>query len=304
MNKNDFQKPDQTVSLAIDIEAIRRRKQLSELFKKSVSVIFLSIGAVTMVAPFLWMLVTSLKEPGQVFSYQRAWIVDWVPTSFVWKNYIKAWQVVPFARFYLNSIFVAVLTTAGQVFTSSMAGYAFARLRFPGRDKLFFGYLMTLMIPGAVTMIPNFILLRWLGWIDSYKALVLPGIFTAYGTFMLRQFFMTLPKDLEDAAKIDGCSYFGIFWRIILPLSKPALATLTTFTFMGTWMNFMWPLVAVNSQEKFTLPVGLSYFQSMHHTDWTVLMAGSVMMLAPILLVFIFNQRYFVEGIKLTGIKG
>ncbi|HNV85527.1 MAG TPA: carbohydrate ABC transporter permease [Candidatus Omnitrophota bacterium] len=288
----------------IDVEAIRRRKRLLEALKKSVSFVFLSIGAVTMVAPFLWMLVTSLKEPGQVFSYQRAWIADWVPTSFVWKNYVKAWQVVPFARFYLNSIFVAVLTTAGQVFTSSMAGYAFARLKFPGRDKLFFGYLMTLMIPGAVTMIPNFILLRWLGWIDSYKALILPGIFTAYGTFMLRQFFMTLPRDLEDAAKIDGCSYFGIFWRIILPLSKPALATLTTFTFMGTWMNFMWPLVVVNSQEKFTLPVGLSYFQSMHHTDWTVLMAGSVMMLAPILIVFIFNQRYFVEGIKLTGIKG
>jgi len=133
---------------------------------------------------------------------------------------------------------------------------------------------------------------------------ILPGIFTAYGTFMLRQFFLTLPKDLEDAAKIDGCSYFGIFWRILLPLSKPALATLTTFTFMGSWMNFMWPLIVLNSHEKFTLPVGLAYFQSLHHTDWTLLMAGSVMMILPILLLFVFNQRYFVEGIKLSGIKG
>ncbi|MBI4550148.1 MAG: carbohydrate ABC transporter permease [Candidatus Omnitrophica bacterium] len=275
-----------------------------DILKKAASYLVLSVGTLAMVAPFLWMLATSLKTPGEVFSYQRPWWVDWVPTSFVWQNYVKSWEVVPFARFYLNSIIVTLLTTLGQVFTSSMSGYAFARLQFPGREKIFLGYLATLMIPSAVTMIPVFILLRFLGWVDTYKGLILPGVFTAYGTFMLRQFFMTLPKELEDAAKIDGCSYFGIFWRIILPLSKPALATLTTFTFMGTWMNFMWPLVVVNSQEKFTLPVGLAYFQSLHHTDWTLLMAASMMMLAPILLVFIFNQRYFVEGIKLTGIKG
>jgi multiple sugar transport system permease protein len=204
----------------------------------------------------------------------------------------------------LNSIFAAVCTTLGQVATSAMAGYAFSRLTFPGRDKIFLGYLATMMIPFPVTMIPVFILFRQIGWVDTYEALILPGIFTAYGTFMLRQFFMTLPRDLEDAAKIDGCSYPGIFLRIILPLSKPALATLTTFTFMGSWMNFLWPLVVLNSHEKFTLPVGLAYFQSLHTTDWTLLMAGSMMVLVPILIVFIFNQRYFVEGIKLTGIKG
>ena len=153
-------------------------------------------------------------------------------------------------------------------------------------------------------MIPVFILLRHLGWIDSYKAMILPAMFTAYGTFMLRQFFLTLPKDLEDAAKIDGCSYVGIFWRIILPLSGPAIATLTTFTFMGSWMSFMWPLIVMNTHEKFTLPIGLAYFQSLHGTNWTYLMAGSVMMILPILAVFIFNQRFFVEGIKLSGIKG
>ena len=143
-----------------------------------------------------------------------------------------------------------------------------------------------------------------MGWIDSYKALILPGIFSAYGTFMLRQFFLTLPKDLEDAAKIDGCSYRRIFWHIILPLSKPALATLTTFTFMGSWMNLMWPLIVVNTHTKYTLPVGLAYFQGVHGTDWTLLMAASMMMIFPILVVFLFNQRFFVEGIKLTGIKG
>lgn len=266
----------------------------------------LIIGAITMIAPFLWMISTSLKEADQVMSFDKLWWKEWLPTTFVWQNYLKIWQMktVPFAMFYVNSILVSILITIGQVATSAMAAYAFARLHFPGRDKLFFGYLATMMIPGAVTMIPVFILLRHLGWIDSYKALVLPGIFSAYGTFMLRQFFLTLPKDLEDAAKIDGCSYVRIFWHIIVPLSKPALATLTTFTFMGSWMNLMWPLIVVNTHSKYTLPVGLAYFQGVHGTDWPLLMAGSLMMILPILVVFLFNQRFFVEGIKLTGIKG
>jgi multiple sugar transport system permease protein len=286
------------------IEQVKSQHLQRTIFKKVGAYLLLGVGTITMVAPFLWMLATSLKEPGAVFSFQQSWWEEWVPTTFVWNNYVKAFKVVPFLRFYFNSIFVTFCVTIGQVMTSAMAGYAFARLKFPGKDKIFFGYLATMMVPGAVTMIPVFILLRYLGWVDSYKALILPGIYTAYGTFMLRQFFMTLPKDLEDAAKIDGCTYLGIFWKIILPLSKPALATLTTFTFMGAWMNFMWPLIVINSQDKFTLPVGLAYFQSLHHTDWTILMAASVMMIFPILIVFIFNQRFFVEGIKLTGIKG
>ena len=281
------------------------RSYLRKRFFRRLSIyILLTIGAFTMLSPFVWMITTSLKHLGDVFSYQKPWWFDWAPTAFVWENYVKAFKVVPFARFYFNSIFVVLLTTFGQVTTSAFAAYAFARLRFPGRDKIFFAYLATMMVPGAVTMIPVFILLQYFGWIDTYKAVILPAMFTAYGTFMLRQFFLTLPRDLEDAAKIDGCGYFRIFWTIVLPLSKPALATLTTFTFMGTWMNFMWPLVALNSHEKFTLPVGLAYFQSLHSTNWPLLMAGSVMMILPILLLFIFNQRYFVEGIKLTGIKG
>ncbi len=274
------------------------------LFATAVSYSILVVGALMMSGPFMWMITTSLSHRGDVFAQKAHWWLSFVPTSFVWQNYIQAWNVVPFARFFLNSVIAAGLTTLGQVVTSAMAGYAFSRLSFAGRDKIFLAYLATMMIPFPVTMIPVFILFRQIGWVDTYEALILPGIFTAYGTFMLRQFFMTLPRDLEDAAKIDGCSYFGIFTRIILPLSKPALATLTTFTFMGSWMNFLWPLVVLNSHEKFTLPVGLAYFQSLHTTDWTLLMAGSLMVLVPILIVFIFNQRYFVEGIKLSGIKG
>ena len=285
------------------VTELQEKSPLKRRLQRAVLFIALFIGAVSMAAPFLWMVSTSLSEAGQVFAENRPWWQEWLPTTFVWQNYVKVWSVVPFAQFYLNSIFVSLCITFGQVATSAMAAYAFARLNFPGRDRLFFGYLATMMIPGAVTMIPVFILLRHFGWIDTYKALILPGIFTAYGTFMLRQFFLTLPKDLEDAAKIDGCSYIRIFWHIILPLSKPALATLTTFTFMGSWMNLMWPLIVVNTHTKYTLPVGLAYFQGVHGTDWTLLMAASMMMILPILIVFLFNQRFFVEGIKLTGIK-
>ena len=286
------------------VTELKKRSPLKRALQRAGLFLLLLLGAMTMAAPLFWMISTSLKEAGQVFAEAKVWWQEWLPSTFVWQNYGKVWEVVPFARFYLNSILVSVCITAGQVVTSAMAAYAFARLNFPGRDRLFFGYLATMMIPGAVTMIPVFILLRFLGWIDSYKALILPGIFSAYGTFMLRQFFLTLPKDLEDAAKIDGCSYRRIFWHIILPLSKPALATLTTFTFMGSWMNLMWPLIVVNTHTKYTLPVGLAYFQGVHGTDWTLLMAASMMMIFPILVVFLFNQRFFVEGIKLTGIKG
>lgn len=282
--------------------AIKSRKEAKtkSTMKKTLSYILLSLFGVSMIVPFLWMVSTSLKEPGDVFTYPPKWL----PNPIIWENYPKAWNAVPFARGYINSVFVAVTVTFGQVFTSSLAAYAFARLSFPGRDKLFLGYLGTMMIPGAVTMIPVFILLRKLGWIDTYKALIIPSMFSAYGTFMLRQFFMSLPTDLEDAAKIDGCSLFGIYTKIILPLSKPALATLTIFTFMGSWMSFMWPLIVTNSMELKTLPVMLASFQGLYTTDWTLLMAGSIIVLSPIVVVFILGQRYFVEGIKLGAIKG
>jgi len=182
--------------------------------------------------------------------------------------------------------------------------YAFARLEFPGREKLFFAYLGTMMIPYQVTLIPLFILMRYLGWIDSHLSLIVPACFSAFGTFLLRQFFLTIPKELEEAARIDGSSEFGIYSRIILPLAKPALATLGVFTFMWSWNDFMGPLIFINTMEKKTLTLGLASFQGMYTTDWTLLMAASVMALLPLIVIFLFAQRYFVEGITLSGIKG
>lgn len=288
--------------LAKKVKNIRKKKAL----KMGLIYSFLILGGITMVLPFLWMISTSLKSYNSVFIFNIK-DIQWLPDPVYWKNYIDVWKVVPFAKFYINSIFVCVAVTFGQVATSALAAYAFARLRFPGRDKLFFAYLATMMIPGSVTMIPVFALMRTFGWIDSYKALIIPSIFTAYGTFLLRQFFMTLPRDLEDAAKIDGCSLWGIFWRVILPLSNTALATLTIFVSLGNWVSFMWPLLVTNSIEKRTLPIGLAYFQELYQyaqPDWGLLMAGSLITMVPIIIVFLFNQRFFIEGIKLTGMKG
>ncbi|MDD5613783.1 MAG: carbohydrate ABC transporter permease [Candidatus Omnitrophica bacterium] len=273
--------------------------------KKLIWYLVLSIFAVTMVMPFIWMVSTSFKDAVEVYTQNPLDLKSWMPDKFLWQNYLDVFKVIPFLKFYFNSIFIALSVTLGVVLTSSLAGYAFSRLDFPGRDKIFFAYLSTMMIPGAVVIIPVFILMRYFGWIDSYKALIVPAIFTAYGTFMLRQFFMSLPKDLEDAAKIDGCGYLGIYFRIILPLSKPALATLTVFTFIGNWQSLLWPLLVTNSIDMFTVPIGLAYFQSQYYlVNWTLLMAASTMAIAPIIVVFLFAQKFFIEGIKLEGIKG
>lgn len=293
----------ETESMSKELLASKQIKAKRELTIKSITYAFLVVFGVTMMLPFLWMISTSLKETQAVYIFPPKWI----PDPIVWVSYLKVWTVVPFARFYLNSILVALAVTVGQVFTSAFAAYAFSRLNFPGRDKLFFSYLATMMIPGSVTLVPVYILMVHFRWIDSYKALIIPAMFSAYGTFMLRQFFMGIPRDLEDAARIDGCSLFGIFWKIILPLSKPILATLTTFTFMASWNNFMWPLLVTESVEKKTLPIGLAYFQEVYQytqPDWALLMAGSLLVTIPVILVFVFNQRFFVEGIKLSGIKG
>jgi len=276
-------------------------------------------GAVVMIAPFFWLIGTSLKAPAEVFQMPPKLI----PSQWVWSNYLEVWQKVSFGRYYVNSMVVAFLVVSGQVTTSAMAAYAFARLNFPFRDKLFLCYLATLMVPGTVTMIPLFILFRFMGlfWkvniyllgdillgapfgLNSFFALIVPGCFTAYGTFLLRQFFMGIPKDLEDAVKIDGGGHWTIFTRIAAPLSKPALITLAIFALLGSWRDFLWPLVIVNIDAMKTLPVGLASFQGMYSTDWSLLMAASLMVMAPLVIVFFFCQRFFVEGVKLQGIKG
>jgi len=237
-----------------------------------------------------------------------------------WKNYADAWHAVrledfrlfgwlkvtdAFLMYFLNSLFVALMITAGQVATSSLAGYAFARLPFPGRDALFLAYLATMMVPFMVMVIPVFILFYQLRLVDTYAALILPGIFSAYGTFMLRQFFLSIPGELEDAGRIDGCGPLALYWRIILPLSKPALATLTTFAFLHSWNDFLWPLLIVNSEHLKTVPLGLRTFEGLYAaTEWSKLMAASLIFTLPVVVLFLYNQRFFIRGILLSGLKG
>jgi multiple sugar transport system permease protein len=256
-------------------------------------------AALATVAPFLWMVLTSFKDLSEILVYPPKWL----PSRFRFDNYVKAFSAAPFGRYYLNSTFVAVTVTLGQLATCSMAAFAFARLRFWGRDLLFLAFLGTMMIPGQVTMIPSFMVLYWLGWIDSYKALIIPGLASAFGTFLLRQFFLTIPRELEEAAYIDGCSRLGVLTRIILPLSKPALATLAVFTFMGVFNDFLWALIVVSSEHMRTVQLGLAIFRDRYSTEWGNLMAGSVTATVPILLVFFFAQKYFIRGITLSGLK-
>ncbi len=260
----------------------------------------LILGGVVMLAPFVWMLSTSLKQPGEVFLYPPRWI----PQPAQWGNYVKTMTVMPFGRYFFNSMVQAVAVTVLQLLTASLAAFAFARLHFPGRDLLFLLYLGTMMIPFPVTMIPDFIIMRYLNWIDTYKALILPPAFSAFSTFLLRQYFLSLPIELDDAARVDGASSWRIWWQVIIPLSGPALATLAIFTFMGQWNNFVWPLIVTNSDQMRTLPVALAAFQGQYSIQWNLLMAGSVISILPILLIYIVGQKWFVQGIALTGMGG
>lgn len=270
--------------------------------KFNVFLIYCMLGliGVSTIFPLFWMFMTSLKSANaDVSDFSQL-----IPTITTLDNYRYIFAETDFFRVFLNSTFVTVSITVGQVFTSSLAAYAFARMRFFGRDKIFLGYLMTLMIPGAVTMIPSFLILRKFGWIDSYQALIVPALFSAYGTFLLRQFFLSLPTDLEEAARIDGCSHWGIYCHVILPLSRNALLTLSIITFMGSWKALMWPLIVTHSAKLYTLPLALSRFNEMNGVQWTVLMAGSVIMTLPMLVIFMFGQRFFTKGIMLGAVKG
>jgi multiple sugar transport system permease protein len=257
-------------------------------------------GSVIMLLPFAWMLSTSLKLPPDIFTYPPVWI----PSPIAWQNYAKTVAAMPFGRFYLNSLVVTTCVTLLQLLTSSLAAFAFARMRFPGRNALFLLYLATLMIPFQVTMIPNFIIVRALGWYDTYQALILPPAFSAFSTFLLRQYFMGIPRELDEAARIDGATSLRIWWQVILPLAGPALAALATFVSLNSWNDFLWPLIITNSPTMRTLPVGLSTFQGQYKTDWNLLMAGSVIAMLPVLLVYIIGQRWFIRGITLSGLSG
>lgn len=269
--------------------------------KRVLAYLIMTLGALTMIIPFLWMLSTALKKPGQIFTMPP----QWIPKPVVWSNFAKAWSSLPFAQFSSNSFKIAILTTLGALLSCSWAAYAFARLRFPGRDALFAVILATMMIPGQITMIPIFIVMKYLGWYDTHLPLWVPSFFgSAFGTFLLRQFFFSLPEELDDAAKIDGCNPFEIYWKIYLPLSKPALATLGVLTFLSSWNGLLGPVIYLKTIEKFTLMIGLSFFQGQYTTDYSLLMSGSIISLIPIILLYMVAQKYFVQGIALSGIKG
>jgi multiple sugar transport system permease protein len=241
--------------------------------------------AALMLIPLAWMLITSI----QTLPESRHFPPVLIPSGIHWENYPDAWNAAPFGRFFINSLAVTVSSVIGNLVFCSLAGYAFARMRFFGRDVLFVVLLATLMVPFQVTMIPTF--------------LIVPNLVTPFGIFLLRQFFRTLPIELEEAARMDGCSRLGVLVRIVLPLSMPALATLTIVTFLWTWNDFLWPLIVITSTNQSTVQLGLSEFQGAHQTNWTLLMAGNVMALAPMLIVFIVGQRYFVQSLASTGFK-
>lgn len=250
--------------------------------------------------PFLVMFLGSLMPKADIL--RRTVALDRLTIQ----NYFETFQAIPFGRYYLNSLIVATLTTALQILTASLAAFAFGRLRFWGREWLFLLYLGTLMIPFQVTMIPNFILTsaRYLNLHDTYLGLILPSAFSAFSVFLLRQYFMGLPLDYDEAARMDGAGSFRIWWQVIMPLAGPVLATLAIFNFQGAWNDFLWPLVITRTPEMRTIPIGLSSFQGQFNTEWHLLMAGSVIALLPVLVIYIIGQNWFVRGITLSGLGG
>jgi multiple sugar transport system permease protein len=248
------------------------------------------------------MLSTSLKARNAIF---QEFPPLWIPAEFIWSNYSDAWTSVPFDRFYLNSIVVAVSVTGLQILTSSLAAFAFARLKFRGRDVLFFIYLTALMIPFAILLLPNFLIVKELGWFDTYAALIIPPSFSAFSTFLMRQYFRSIPIELDEAARMDGASSLRIWWQIIMPNSLPVLGALSVFVFLGIWNSLLWPLVVTNSQEMLTVPVGLTYFQGQFYVRWELLMAAAVIAMLPVLIIYFFAQNWFIRGLSVSsGLKG
>ena len=259
----------------------------------------LGAGSIVMLLPFAWMVSTSLKS-GEATFVTPPQLIPAEPTL---DNYTAVFDSVPMGQFLVNSIFVSVTSTALMVLFCAMSGYAFARIRFPGRELLFYAYLATLMIPQQVTLTPLFIIMTWLGWSNTYQALILPASFSAFGTFLMRQFFLRLPREVEEAAFMDGAGYVRIFFTIGLQLARPALATLAVFAFMASWNSFLWPLIVTSDQSMMTLPLGLSFLQGRWATDWNVLMAGTVIGTLPIIAVYVFAQKYIIQGLSTTGLK-
>jgi ABC-type glycerol-3-phosphate transport system permease component len=278
-------------------------KRVQRRARITLSMLVILAGALLMLTPFVWLVSTSLKPEGDVFLVP----IQWVHREVRWINYIEALTFVPYGRYFLNSVEVAGLAVLGTVLSASLVAFAFARLRGPGKNVLFIILLSTLMLPGEVTLVPIYLLFRNLGWLDTYLPLIVPSWFggSAFYIFLLRQFFLTLPTELDDAAKIDGASLLHIYARIVMPLSKPALATVAIFSFFTHWNSFLLPLIYLNTSEKYTLPVGLRlYLSTLSNSHWNYLMAATLVAILPPLVLFFISQRFFIEGAVLTGVKG
>ena len=277
------------------------RKAATEIVLKTLGYATLTLLAITMIFPFYWMVSSSLKTEVGVFKVPP----QWIPIPPMWSNYKYVFTVVSFGLYTLNSMKLGILWTVGVVLSSSWAAYGFARVHFWGRQALFVITIAALMIPGQVTMIPLFLLMNRMGWVNTHNPLWVPAFFgSAFGIFLLRQYFMTSPQELLDAAKIDGCSHFGIYWRVVMPLAKPALASLALLAFMGSWNNLLGPVIYLYDEPLFTLPVGLTRFQGMYVTYWAYTMAGGTLSVIPILILFLVTQKYFVQGVVLSGLSG
>ncbi|WP_339147944.1 MULTISPECIES: carbohydrate ABC transporter permease [unclassified Sutcliffiella] len=269
---------------------------------KRFSFLFLSVAALFWIIPFLWVISTSLKPESQAIS----WPIRWIPDTITFKNFtdVFARNDVPILRWFWNSFFIATIHTGLMLLFNSMSAYAFARLKFKGRDLLFWALMGTMMIPPVMNLVPLYGLVSSLGWTNNYAAMIFPGLASVFGIFLLRQFFIGIPMELEEAARIDGASSFTIYWKIILPLAKPALIVLALFTFMGNWNDYLWPLIVTSSAEMRTLPVGLAIMQGQFNIQFAKLMAATIFSALPVIILFIFAQRFLVKGIALSGIKG
>ncbi len=281
-----------------------RSKSRFDIPFKIIGYLVLVLVTFTMVVPFIWMISTSFRPSGSAFSYPP----QLIPTEINLESYQLLFTRVPFGRYFINTLIVTVFTVLGQVVVSSLAAYGFARLKFMGRELLFMLYLATMMIPYQVTLIPLFLIVVGLGWINTFQGLIIPAISSVFGIFLLRQAFLGIPQDYQDAARIDGASEWTIYSRIFLPLNGPALATLAVFAFMGSWTDLLWPLLISRTSEMRTLELGLAYFNAsataFRQTNWPLVMAASVVVMLPVLLIYFFAQRYFIQGIALSGVKG
>jgi ABC-type glycerol-3-phosphate transport system permease component len=278
-----------------------RHVVLTRSTRRALLYLIMIAGALVLLFPLYWLISTSLKPTDEINVFPPIW----VPSRLVWQNYVNLFQTVPFWTYLENSLFVTLTSVVGTVFSSALVGFSFARLRFPGRNLLFIVALNSTMIPGFVTLIPQFVMFKSFGWLDSFAPLIVPQLFAnpAY-LFLMRQFFLTLPVDMEDAAKIDGCSYFRIFWNVALPLVKPALIAIAAFTFLYNWNDFLGPLIYLQSPDHFTLQLGLAQLQSQYQTHTELIMAGSTLSVLPCIVLFFICQRWFIQGIVITGVKG